>query len=128
MDGQLLKGLRNHFKLNLVEAASSLELTASQLERRESGKSVDLDLDAVKYKFQKFSLLKQKGSSNLLFGKLPLRTARDAQVLSVEAAASKYGTSTSQWRKFECHARLLDPEKKKIIEEDTKEALLAMLC
>ncbi len=101
---------RKEYGLSLSQAAVALGMSPTQVERDELRAKPTVDVNQARQAFEVFiaTHLGSGAGKNLLFGQMPLRVARDILGMSVAQIAARHGMSESQWRKMECHARLLE--------------------
>jgi hypothetical protein len=118
-----LYALRKDYCLTLLQAATALKLSTTQLEREELRQNSTLDLKTVQRKYELFCASSGNDAGrNLIFGCLPLRTAREIRRMSLFDFAREYGFSESHWKKVEANARELDPAIRARIEADVQHA------
>ena len=126
------KEIRRDFGLSRAEAAVALGVSRASIENWERKPCTKHDDAMITAKFQKFVLEhpadesgKRVAGRNLLFGRYPLRMAREVLELTTEAIAAKYGYSASAWKKFEGNGRPLNSAVMSQLEADVRDAFLS---
>jgi len=122
------KEIRADFTLNRAQAAVALGVSRASIENWERKPCTRHDDATITEKFQKFVLEHGEDEEigrNLIFGRYPLRMARELLELKVGKIAEKYGYSESAWKKFEGNGRPLKAETMLALERDVRDAFLS---
>lgn len=103
-----LKAARHKIGLTPVGASNALEISAEQLERRESDLGSPLSIREIEQRYSNFLENADKNLlSNMILQRFSVRYARLTLGLSVEQMAERFHVSESQWQKYECNSREL---------------------
>lgn len=126
------KDIRADFGLTRAEAAIAMGVSRASIENWERKPCTTHDDAQITTKFQKFVIEHPRGEDgnrqigrNLIFGRYPLRMAREILGLSVDKIAAQYGYSESAWKKFEGNGRPINEDVLKTLEADVRDAFLS---
>jgi hypothetical protein len=101
------KTLREEFGLTVIQAAKAMKTSPSNIEIWEAHDNGPTN-DFIREQFFEYSrTVTLRRDSNLLFGRYPLRMARDVLGMSLEMLSGSHGYSASAWQKFESNQRVL---------------------
>jgi transcriptional regulator with XRE-family HTH domain len=116
-----LNTLRREYDLSLLQGATALNMSASELERLEGDRCYLPDIGEITCKFEDFIMTSGGAAgNNLLFRTYPMRVAREILNLSLPQIAQKYGYTPESWKKIEANARPIDAAKIRQIENDMR--------
>lgn len=119
LSSRKLKNARLHSKLSLTQAvlaleeALDMEVTPGTLEGWESNRTPGVCYDEAGNAYSAFAERAKNyrhAGKNMLFGAIPLSSARDILDLTIEQIASKFGYKNSTWTRFEANARVIPEE------------------
>jgi transcriptional regulator with XRE-family HTH domain len=117
-----INAIRREYGLSLLQGATALNISASELERLEGDKSYAPNIEEFACKFENFIMTSGgTAGNNLLFRTYPMRVAREILNLSVSQIAKRYGYTAESWKKIEANARPIDLAKIKLIENDVRD-------
>lgn len=122
------KEIRADFTLSRAQAAVALGVSRASIENWERKPCTRHDDATITEKFQKFVIEHGKNDEvgrNLIFGRYPLRMAREILELKVGEIADKYGYSESAWKKFEGNGRPLKAKIIQAVEHDVRDTFLS---
>lgn len=123
--GLELKQARTKFRLTLTQAVSALlaeaniEVAPNTLETWENGRNPGVDVAVAAAAYEKFALdseVCRHAGKNLMYGSIPVSTARDILDLSIPQLAHILGYSPSFWIKIEANSRFIAEDKLAILE------------
>lgn len=122
------KEIRTDFGLSRAQAALALDVSRASIDNWERKPCTNLDDVKITANFQTFAAKHGDDEGlvrNLIFGRYPLRMAREILELKVAEVADKYGYSESAWKKFEANGRPLKAEIMQELERDVRAAFIS---